>query len=353
MATPPPDRAVSPASRPRPGGERRGRGRAALGALGAALAALWGACDPGVEASPGLDEPLRVQGGQLIAGDLPGSPPPAGSASSTITPAITVIDSLNNVLRPGQTGKQLGGRASPGAVTLGVRFPDLGSGYWVFAAGGPDPLSNNEITWQATLDLGRDLPPGLRRLRFVPFDEGGQAGEQRDLEVCIASSLPDNLNACDPTIAPPRAVLSLGWDPDVDLDLQVITPAGKQVDPKHPSTATDASGKLTAADLKQPGVGVIDRDSNAGCNLDRQRSEHLVWQTDPAPGVYQVRANLTDACGQSAVHFRLELYLATRQPDGTERLVRQLDRSGVLTSPQANGGDGPGLFVTEVRFAPK
>jgi hypothetical protein len=318
---------------------------------GAALLAgalLWGACSQGIEASAGLDEPLRVQGGQLIAGDLPGSPPPVDSAAPPVTPAVTVIDSLNNVLRPGQTGKQLGGRASPGAVTMGVRFADLGSGYWVFAAGGPDPLSNNEITWQATFDIGRDLPPGLRRLRFVPFDDSGRAGEQRDLEVCIASPLPDNLNACDPTIAPPRAVLSLSWDTDVDLDLQVITPGGKQVDPRHPSTVDGSDGSISPADLKQPGVGLIDRDSNGGCVLDRQRSEHLVWQTDPSPGTYQVRANLTDACGQASVRFRVELYLAIRQPDGTERLVLQLEKGGVMTSQDANGGAGPGLFVTEI-----
>jgi len=200
---------------------------------GAALMAIFAAgafaaCD-GQEAGSGLREPVRVRGGQFIAGPLPGTAPGAGGRGG---PAVTSVTSQSRIVLPGQAGKAFDGRVANTATSVAVRFQDLGEGYWVFLLSGPDALFPGELSWHADLDFNAEFADrsGFHPLRFVGIDASGSAGEQVEADICLASKLPDNLHSCDPSKAPPDAVVSLEWDADVDLDLRVVTPEGVSVD---------------------------------------------------------------------------------------------------------------------------
>ena len=163
--------------------------------------------------------------------------------------------------------------------------------------------------------------------------------------MCVDGTVPDNYNACNVTLAPPAAVLSLAWDTPVDLDLELQTPSGVLVSPKHPSTnvGTDAGAG------PGPGDGVLDRDSDSNCTPDHVNREDIVWKTAPATGTYLVYADLFSACGQPSVRFTATLYVA--QPtDGGSALVQALQTSGELLAVDANGGAGLGLYLASFSF---
>jgi hypothetical protein len=318
-------------------------------ALVAMLATTAIACS-GERSETGLYEPLRLRNASFKSGDLPGEAPAPASTSS---PTVTSFETASTVVRPGQTEKGLLGRASPDAVAVGLRFADLGTGYWVLPVDGPDPQNDGELVWQVVADFGSDVPAGIHPLRVVAIDASGHAGVQRELSVCVTPSVPDNLNACDPKIAPPAAVLSISWDTPVDLDLVVVTPDGRVVDAKHPRTiAPPPPGPTTGGDAGvTASVGTFDRDSNGGCVIDGVQRENLVFQTRPPPGSYLVYASLFDACGRAPVHFRFSLFEPELTEDpSVQRLVESITKKGELLGLEASGGATLGTFVTEVTF---
>ncbi len=291
----------------------------------------------------GLDEPFTVRNGVFREGALPGAPPSDGG---TTAPTITAAESAGALVSPGQAGKVYLGRATPEAYAVGVRLDDLGTGWWMIPVGGADPSFNNELTWQLTADFGGRVAPGLHRMRFVALDGAGRGGTQRDLRVCVLPEIPDNLRACDPTLAPPEAVISLAWDTDADLDLVVVAPDGRVIDARHPTTAAPVGASVPAERLRDPSTGVLDRNSNGACVLDRIRRENLVWQGAPQPGVWRAYVNLFDACRQTAARFRLSVW--KRGASGAQE--ETLRRDGTLTALAANGGARRGTFVAEVTF---
>jgi hypothetical protein len=307
------------------------------------LGGLAYACSSSPPSTLGLTEPLRVRGGAFHEGELPGAAPDSGAAG----PSITTVESLNNVVRQFQANKSFTGRTSTDGVSVGLRFGDVGTGYWVLPVDAPDPQANGELTWQAISDIG-ELTPGLHPLRIVAFNNSGVAGAQTEIPLCVSSPVPDNLHACDPTKAPPAAVLALTWDTDVDLDLRVLTSFGKTIEAKTPSSALPDGGKTNPA---ATGVGVLDGDSNANCVLDGRRREQVVWQTAPTAGTYQVYANLFDSCGQASVRFHVTLYRRTEaSPGNGGDLAVVLERDAALLRDDANGGAAPSTFVTELTF---
>lgn len=297
----------------------------------------------------GLGEPVRVRTGVFREGELPGTPP--SDAGAPAMPTITSLETASGLVAPGQGAKAYLGRASTTAYSVGVRLAGLGTGWWMVPVGGADPSFGNELTWQFTADFGGDLPPGLHALRFVAIDGAGRGGAQRDVRVCVLPAVPDNLHACDPTIAPPDTVVSLAWDVDADLDLVVVTPEGDVVDGRRPTTAAPGDGGVVPpAALNDPSTGVLDRNSNGGCHVDRIRRENVVWQGPPRPGVYRVYVNLFDACRQPAVRYRVTV-TRRRAPEGDAGAGEQFEtvrRDGVLGALAANGGARLGTFVTEL-----
>lgn len=301
----------------------------------------------------GITEPIRVSYGngrnaQFLSGALPGSPPLSdqdilnGVTPKAPTAALNV--SLGMV-HQAETGFVASGSTSSEAVAIGIRFLDLGTGYWVFPVTGLDPTMPGTYNWNATLDFGGDIEPGKHPLAVVAIDAAGHAGSQFQTPLCVLSDIPDNSSACSATAKPPFAVLSLSWDTPVDLDLRVITPQGKVVDPKHPSTALAVDGKY---DPTAPHTGVFDTDAERNCVHTGYRRENLVWQDAPLSGTYLVYVSLFDACGQAAVRFDLSVNRPGPAEDGgSQQLEATYSQAGELLAVDADAGTKLGLFVTE------
>jgi hypothetical protein len=285
--------------------------------------ALAACSDPAEYARSAVGEPLVVRGGQFFPGALPGD---------TGGPDIVTVDSQNNVVTAGQAGKRLAGNARAGAFSVGMRFDDLGSGYWVLPVSVPDPQSPGDLTWEAICDFGRDIPRGPHTLRFAASSEGGAWGGTSDITFAVRPAIPDG-----------RVVVSLTWNTQADLDLRLYAPNGDAISPKSFTTApvVDGGAEAGASD------GVLDRDSNAGC-VDGPRQEDVVFAGAPAAGVYSLYVDEFEACGAPSTTFDLVLYV-----NGVERLRRggrllDVDASGGV---RADGEPGPvGLYVTPVQF---
>jgi hypothetical protein len=326
--------------------------RLALALLLAGLGALG--CGNGQQSTLGPSQPFRVRGAQFMSGALPGDPPPDGGrpmAEEGGPPLVTAADLNSSVAIQGQAGKGVSGRATANSRSVGIALDDVSSGYWVVPTRILD-LVTGELTWSATLDFDRSIPPGLHPLRFVAFDENGNPGTQITSKFCIAGLVPDNLSACEPSVAPPAAVISLSWDANADLDLQVVTPEGIVVTPKHPSTLPPAGDAGADAAAPSGALGTIDRDSNANCVVDGVRVENLVFQKDAPEGTYQIFANLFDSCKQPSVRFDVAVYGAEPSADteGGKELRLYYHRGGELLDSQVNPTADRGLFVTEFLF---
>jgi hypothetical protein len=251
--------------------------------------------------------------------------------------------SPNNVVYQGEGAKKLSGEATAVSRSVGITLHSVGTGYWVLPTAGINPQTDNLI-WSAAADFDRGIATGKRELRVVGLDEHGVAGQQAALTICIDGQVPDNLHVCDPKPLP-QAVISLTWDSNVDLDLQVHTPDGQLLEPKKRASALpDDMGNLPND------VGIIDRDSNAGCVIDGIRAENLVWDNAMPQGRYAIYANLFDACHQPAVRFRAGVYGLVTDENGNDRLKQFYANGGELLDLSANGGSARGLFVTEFMF---
>lgn len=304
------------------------------------LALLLAGCSDEESLTRGLTEPLSVDGAQFREGSLPGGPPTDDVEGQ---PAITILDAPG-VVAPGLLDKRISGRATPGSAAVGVRFEDIGTGYWLLPTTNADIVNNDELLWGGAATFARGPAPGKHKLLAVAFDAAGHAGPQTSTEVCLSPEIPDNGNACDPSKDPPKLVVSLAWNSPVDLDLRVITPTGKVVDPKRPTTAgRDEDGVV---DPTADGVGRIPFDSNAGCEIDGQQRENLVFQDRPPAGTYLIYANLFEACGEDSVEFNATV---TSSVDAGDHFTQAetLRVGGSLQSIHANSGASLGTFLTQ------
>jgi hypothetical protein len=318
----------------------------------AVILACSGALACGEEVlTAGFEEPLRVESAQFIAGALPGSAPVSGAQSSTPS---TGAPSGVSLVKAGQRVRA-NGTATHDAASVGIRFAGLGSGYWVRPLSVPDLESTDGgFTWDLNIDFATDLSAGLHTLLLAGIGANGQAGTQRAVEICVQPTIPDRLsttsvllrgNRCDPKQQPPALVVSLGWDSAVDLDLQVVTPAGERLDAKRPTNAVIANdGEI---DASIPGTGRIDADANANCVSDGLQRENLVFDQLPPAGRYYVYVDLYAACGKRSVSFDVSIHqsVAGVEPDTFEQR-EAFSQAGQLLALSASGGV-TGLFVTE------
>jgi hypothetical protein len=300
--------------------------------------------------TPALDQPLRVEAAQFLEGKLPGLPPlsreETAAGLAPMSPHVTSLDITGLSIVAGEGEKTIRGRVTTDAWAVALRFADAGSGYWILPVSGPDPINNGEYTFSLSANVSPETRPGYHSLLFAAIAEDGRSGTQISSQLCVGSPVPDNLNACEPTREPPTLVVSLGWDRDVDLDLQVLAPNGKLVDAKHPTT--DRATPDHDPDPEADGVGVLDRDSNAGCQIDSLRRENLVFARRPLPGRYRVHASLFQACGEASSRFKVSLHsqVAGPLPDTFGQVVTA-EKNGILLASQADGGSKLGLYVTE------
>lgn len=312
-----------------------------------ALTTLLSACGT-QPVTLGLTEPISVESAQFVAGTLPGAAPLTDeqqiAGEKPVPPNVTSYDLSNQLILPGEPAKSVRGRTSPDAFAVGARIDGEGSGYWLLPTGIADLMNGGELGWSFRAAFNPELTPGLKRLLLAAIAEGGQSGTQTAVKICIGSQIPDNDNVCDPKRQPPDLVVSLAWDAPADLDLRVITPEGKVVDAKHPSTAlADEDDKV---DPTIAGTGIIDHDSNRDCLVDGLQRENLVFSTLPTSGNYLVYANLYDACAEDSVNFGVTFHVsvAGAEPD-TFAVTQSFRQAGSLQAVHANGGKGLGMYV--------
>src|SRR5262249_45934520 len=152
----------------------------ALGLVAAAAMSIG--CGDSLTVKSGIAEPIRVTNGQFFPGELP---------TGTSGPELTAVESQNNLIRAGEVGKKLSGRAAKGAYSVALRFEDLGTGYWVVPVGAADPQTEGELTWEAICDIARDAMPGNRKLEFSAADEAGHHGPKKEQDVLVEGSIPE------------------------------------------------------------------------------------------------------------------------------------------------------------------
>jgi hypothetical protein len=316
--------------------------------LAVASVALALACGQSEPANSGVTEPFQVHGAQFISGPLPGKPPidggapmSAGDGGATKFPPLTVtnVQFAYPFVLPGATSKSIAGRASSDTAAIGVKIQGLGSGYWVLPIGNPDPDFPGQSDFALSADFNPSDPTGGHQLLAVAIDSSGNAGIQQEAPLCLEQRIPDNLHECIRRNVVPRAVFTLQWDANWDLDLHVIMPNGLEVSPKQPVTVPSEGG------APAPGVGQINRDSMRGCVVDGWREEDLVFPDNPPKGTYHLYADPFSACGLPAVRFNM----IVSEPGADGNLHQTYTQSGEFTQIQESGGSR-GLFVFNKTF---
>lgn len=294
----------------------------------------------GADGQSGIDQPIRVQEGQFVEGELPGFEPSAEDVDSEL-PTTSAATAEVALLRERQSGVDFSGFASLNAATIGVQVKDAGDGYYLFPTGAVDAQNRERLTWRFQADLQEVLGSGLHELYSVAFDENGLVGKQARTTLCVRSLRPDNGNSCYKTVAPPALVVSLEWDTAVDLDLVLVAPSGVVLSPKRPTTAQVDDSGATAS-----GAGYLSHDGNQECVIDGRQREDVVFDERPAPGTYGVYANLSRDCGESHVSYLASRHARVAAEEGYSVSSRDLG-AGSLIAPQANGGAKLGTFVAE------
>jgi hypothetical protein len=236
------------------------------------LIALIGACD-GVPAEEGRDASLQLDGARFVRGDLPA----VGGGPSIVSASLTQRASA------GQVRGALAGELDRSALAVAIGMEN-DRGYWILRAGVPLASAPTSPTFQAGFGLARSLPSGPRNVVFRAVDAEGRFGPPVVRTIVVDA------------LGPPkgRLVVSLAWDGAADLDLHVTLPNGIVIYKRNPS---DLDG------------GRLDRDSNAGCVFDGQRSENVVWNDAPPRGHYQARIDTFSLCGAATSMWRLEAVL--------------------------------------------
>ncbi len=323
----------------------------------------------GQPANAGLGEPLQVSGeSQFVAGPLPGTAPPDASADATnagsdagVEAGALLVSSVvvnNPFIVSGIAGSGVSGLVTDDAVAVGIEIANQGTGYWVVPTQGQDIQFPGQRDFSFTVGFNGADAPGNVDLRIVAIGASGNAGLETSTPICLESRVPDNGHACAPTRPVPAAVFSLQWDAPFDLDLTVVTPSGRNVNPKtQPLTASIDAGPyaLTAPEsvgFYDAAAGVLDRDSMGNCVVDGWREEDLVFLDYPSTGLYDIYADPFASCGQPAVRFTLTVY----EPGADGNLHPTFTRSGEILASQTTGGALPaggsvaGLFVAEKEF---
>lgn len=282
--------------------------------------------------SSGASEPVQVRDGTFHPGELPVD-------DTAASPHVLYVSSVGYVVTQGDANAGYSGLASTDAWSIAVAVPDVGTGYWVVPVDGPDVTQDDNLLFDLTVDFTRDVPYGLQTISFVSLDGEGNPGPRYDATLCVLPDYADkNYAACDPETPPQDTILSLSWNTDVDLDLVVVTPAGKVV--RSESASTHVDDEDTSVE------GVLTRDSNSNCVIDSVRLESLVFEEEPPAGDYEVFASLFSPCGQASVDYALSLFQRVDEDDGTWSVERTDLASGAFLAAQADGGASLGTHVT-------
>jgi hypothetical protein len=251
------------------------------------LLALLLACD-GADSDPGLSASLRVEGAQYE----PGSLPPAGSG-----PEILALRVPHQQVLPGLRRELISGSMPPSAqaVLIGLEGD---RGHYIVTAGAPAIDEPGLPTFRAELSFATAAGPLTLALSAV--DAEGHVGPRESVVL-----------AAQERARSPFLSIELRWDRELDLDLHVVTPDGRELSPRNINTyaAPPPGGPAANPNAYRDG-GLLDLDSNGNCTIDGRREERASWSGTPAPGVYTVRVATASLCRESVAHWTLQVWLA-------------------------------------------
>jgi hypothetical protein len=274
---------------------------------------------------------LRLLGAQFVSGEIDGT-------DHSSAPTVERIDSQNNKVYPGITGKSIGGAAGPGAtsVLIGMRGD---SGHWILPVQSQDQTSPGDFVFSAKASFSPTVPLGPATLLYRAVSQEGDVGPPS----------PQALDVEAPAVQG-ALVISLEWDTEADLDLRVTAPdaQGNEVEiwsRNKSSLARPAPGDPPASAADVAAAGVLDFDSNSQCQIDGRRQENVVWTTLPSQtlGLYTARVDAFSMCGEPLAHWRVRVLL-----NGQE-VKRAAGQVGDADTRFAHG-PGAGLLALEFRY---
>jgi hypothetical protein len=282
-------------------------------ALALTVLAMFG-CEQ-TRTDEGRDALLQVEGAQFFREAMP----------STEAGPKVVSTTLSSRARAGVVQQACAGELESAATAIAIAL-DGDVGYWVLPAKIPLSSAPTLPTFEAVFGLAPRLSPGPHQVIFRAVDGVGRFGPKavRPLEIA---------NAARPT---GRLVISLSWNNQADLDLHVVLPNGVEIFKRN---RTEYERPPPSAGPVPPNAptdgGVLDRDSNAMCVQDGQRSENVVWTEAPPKGHYVVRVDTFSLCGAERAQWRVEALL-----DGNRIGAAQGTSTEIDTRFEHNRGGG-------------
>jgi hypothetical protein len=303
------------------------------GLLGTWSLCALSACQWSSDSSSGLTSLLRVQGGQAMRGSIAGP-------ATTITAKALLVPGNRNIY-PGAIDKAITGVVGPdtNTVALGVAGDDA---YWLVPALTADTEDPHSFKYSASFSLSPALASSPL-LQPNPDDPS-------TLVLPVSARAVDQADNFGPPfietlIMVPQAiagtlVVSLDWDAPVDLDLHVQVPILANNDAGL--VTVWAKARSAEPNLPDGGVdGVLDFDSNEGCQIDGLDRENVVWTGQPPAGRYIVRVDAFSLCGQVSAAWHAIAY----SPQATLG-----EASGVLTGVATRDAPTAGAGVTAFEF---
>jgi hypothetical protein len=252
------------------------------------VAAVIVACDH-TRADEGRDALLQVDRAQFYREVMP--------AEQTGPHVLTAT--VSGRARGGTTEQGCAGdlESTATAVAIGL-VSDVG--YWIVPAKVPLASAPMSPTYEIVFGLAASLRSGPHEIVLRAVDGAGHFGPPlvRSIEI-TPNQRPTG-----------RLVISLSWDNQADLDLHVLLPSGIEIFKRNP---TEYDRPPPSAGPPPPNApldgGYLDRDSNARCVFDGQRSENVIWTEAPPTGHYLVRVDTFSLCGAPSSPWRLEAVL--------------------------------------------
>ncbi len=186
-----------------------GRAKAPWSVLATAGAGLLlvGCSSSAVTANAGVSEPIIVHATQATSGvpsvqffpgSLRGLLPAGPDAGPPQTPAVKAFNAANNpTVLAGAAGKSFTGAATNNGSSVGIRFADMGTGYWVVPLGIASGEIQGALSFAFSADFATTIPPGKHPLRAVAIDNNGHAGRP--------STSPSASNPASPTTTTPAS----------------------------------------------------------------------------------------------------------------------------------------------------
>ena len=285
----------------------------------------------GASAQSGVTSYLRLAGAQFVSGEI-------DSADYSPTPTVERVDSQNNTVYPGITGKSIGGAVGPGAtaVLIGLKGDN---GHWILPVQSQDQTSPGDLVFSAKASFSPAVPTGPATILYRAVSALEEIGPPREQALDIKASA-----------AQGALVISLDWDTEADLDLRVTAPdaQGKEVEiwsRNKSSLARPAPGDPPATADEIAAAGFLDFDSNSQCQIDGRLQENVIWKTNPpqTSSLYSVRVDAFSMCGEVLAHWHVRVLL-----DGQE--VAQAAGQVGDADTRFDHGPGAGLLALEFKY---